>query len=724
MFCDFVSGLVKIDPKERWTPLQAKEHPFITGEPFTKPFVPNPALRKPPPIKSIPRLPLNPASPFHPMSAPAAAANAFPPPAHTVGSTNAKKNMYKPGPDYVASPESYSPRGYFTHMMQQQGSNISLGASPSISHFGPPSPYSSYPYHLHGPPMSIPASPSFSAWPEAGGPYPPNYTHPHQQSAPNNNSNRRARSKSDSKDLPHMIPPHEYRKRGDPPSVASTPVVRGPVIGESPATSHFMFPGSLTSPRGERGSASTTPSTPSSMGRGRHPEQQQQHPSQNWTPNRIRSRSFGNDNLHPPQPQFDRQQPHSPRRPQQNQATHSPEQYSRSPSDDDPSNWDPNYSDEQLLFGYEPPNTTSTTINATPPKRHSPHQQAQQHHHQQQQQQQQYYQQQQMQQHQFSNWGQPQPPSSLDEANALYGNFSNLYIDASSRRGPPASTATPTTTSNNNNNNSGSHSNPGTSIPSNANMTVGSASVASSWAQNSWTMPTIQPDSYGSSYDQRGDSSALLGFSPYIDANRAAHEGHYSSPPTSSTSSSFASYMQQQHSAKYGRSPPKQQASHKNSHRSNNNSNTNRHPQNSPPTKSTPIHHQQQHHHSHHHNKQPQQQQPHYSHQALRTPPRPPNVIFSSPATPQQQTATPVLPTAQAIFGSHVTPSTSHLSPFIDRSSSIPKSPDASSTHDERTTTQDVFTHLFVADIDENEERNDPSPHHHRQPFGTTTNTT
>ncbi|EPQ29288.1 uncharacterized protein PFL1_03043 [Pseudozyma flocculosa PF-1] len=39
-FIDFVSGLLNMDPHERWTPQQAKLHPFITGEKFTKPFRP------------------------------------------------------------------------------------------------------------------------------------------------------------------------------------------------------------------------------------------------------------------------------------------------------------------------------------------------------------------------------------------------------------------------------------------------------------------------------------------------------------------------------------------------------------------------------------------------------------------------------------------------------------------------------------------------------------
>ena len=38
-FVDFCQGLLNLDPMQRWTPQQARMHPFITGEKFTKPFV-------------------------------------------------------------------------------------------------------------------------------------------------------------------------------------------------------------------------------------------------------------------------------------------------------------------------------------------------------------------------------------------------------------------------------------------------------------------------------------------------------------------------------------------------------------------------------------------------------------------------------------------------------------------------------------------------------------
>ncbi|GAA6009229.1 hypothetical protein JCM10207_004316 [Rhodosporidiobolus poonsookiae] len=41
-FIDFVQGLLHLDPEQRWTPQQARLHPFILGEPLVAPFVPPP----------------------------------------------------------------------------------------------------------------------------------------------------------------------------------------------------------------------------------------------------------------------------------------------------------------------------------------------------------------------------------------------------------------------------------------------------------------------------------------------------------------------------------------------------------------------------------------------------------------------------------------------------------------------------------------------------------
>ncbi|KAK2660972.1 hypothetical protein Ddye_007505 [Dipteronia dyeriana] len=37
---DFLKGLVEFDPAKRWSPFQASKHPFVTGEPFICPYIP------------------------------------------------------------------------------------------------------------------------------------------------------------------------------------------------------------------------------------------------------------------------------------------------------------------------------------------------------------------------------------------------------------------------------------------------------------------------------------------------------------------------------------------------------------------------------------------------------------------------------------------------------------------------------------------------------------
>ena len=44
-FLDFLKGLLNLNPLERWSPLQAIQHPFITGEPFTGPYIPSEKTR-------------------------------------------------------------------------------------------------------------------------------------------------------------------------------------------------------------------------------------------------------------------------------------------------------------------------------------------------------------------------------------------------------------------------------------------------------------------------------------------------------------------------------------------------------------------------------------------------------------------------------------------------------------------------------------------------------
>ncbi len=46
-FIDFILGLLKMNPLERWSPQQAKQHPFISGEAYTGPFRPPMGMQQP-----------------------------------------------------------------------------------------------------------------------------------------------------------------------------------------------------------------------------------------------------------------------------------------------------------------------------------------------------------------------------------------------------------------------------------------------------------------------------------------------------------------------------------------------------------------------------------------------------------------------------------------------------------------------------------------------------
>lgn len=203
-FCDFVAGLLKVDPKDRWTPGQAKGHPFITGDAYTGPYQPGP----PPPVKVTTRPPANmgfyppPHNPQNypliPPPIPANSGNPAPNGSHNPGNANANTKkvgnvnmnmlnlgMFNKQPEFNQNPaDNYSPRGYFAHMMQQQAhpSQV-LGASPSTHNLFPPSYLPQYNHYM---PPNIGASPSM--------PYPQMWN---DFGAPNYNNRTRQRSKSD-----------------------------------------------------------------------------------------------------------------------------------------------------------------------------------------------------------------------------------------------------------------------------------------------------------------------------------------------------------------------------------------------------------------------------------------------------------------------------------------------------------------------------------------------
>ncbi|KAJ0970948.1 hypothetical protein J5N97_018907 [Dioscorea zingiberensis] len=50
---DFLRGLVQFDPEKRWSPWQASHHPFVTGEPFLRPYEPPPETPRIPVMHTV-----------------------------------------------------------------------------------------------------------------------------------------------------------------------------------------------------------------------------------------------------------------------------------------------------------------------------------------------------------------------------------------------------------------------------------------------------------------------------------------------------------------------------------------------------------------------------------------------------------------------------------------------------------------------------------------------
>lgn len=162
-FIDFVHGLLNINPLERWTPQQARTHPFITQQKFTGPFQPQMSLktssRSPAPgvqqqqqAEALSRQRAQQAQQQQAAAAQQAAASAF--------------GNVQMSPAYPQSP----------HAAQQQ---VMYQNMYSPSHSGAPPPYPSNPPSAYGQqmPMIQPPQPAASMHP---------YSHVPQQQQPAN----------------------------------------------------------------------------------------------------------------------------------------------------------------------------------------------------------------------------------------------------------------------------------------------------------------------------------------------------------------------------------------------------------------------------------------------------------------------------------------------------------------------------------------------------------
>ncbi|RMZ92706.1 hypothetical protein DV736_g4, partial [Chaetothyriales sp. CBS 134916] len=118
-FIDFVRGLLTINPLERWSPQQAKLHPFITQQKWTQPFVP------PMNLKSLPNKPPAPGAVYAMQTTPYQQASyAQPPPVYN--------NQYPAHQQGAPPPYPTHATGYTSQvgMMPQQAPQMAGG------HFG------------------------------------------------------------------------------------------------------------------------------------------------------------------------------------------------------------------------------------------------------------------------------------------------------------------------------------------------------------------------------------------------------------------------------------------------------------------------------------------------------------------------------------------------------------------------------------------------------------
>src|SRR6478736_6477095 len=110
-FIDFVRGLLNINPLERWSPQQAKLHPFITQQKYTGQFVPPMNLKS----SALNRSPA-------PGTQQQIQAQAQPPPLY------GNNNMYTPSNAHPGAPPPYSGQqgGYGQMGMQQQQAPVQM----------------------------------------------------------------------------------------------------------------------------------------------------------------------------------------------------------------------------------------------------------------------------------------------------------------------------------------------------------------------------------------------------------------------------------------------------------------------------------------------------------------------------------------------------------------------------------------------------------------------
>lgn len=127
-FIDFVKGLLNLDPEQRWTPQQARLHPFVLGEQLTQPFVP------PPHVKSYSTNGSQSSAAAAQAAAQAAAAASTPNPKQPYGGL-------PPAPSSNRLSRTYDAKSYSQHLTQQQSYTLQAQQAAQRAAQVPTNPY-------------------------------------------------------------------------------------------------------------------------------------------------------------------------------------------------------------------------------------------------------------------------------------------------------------------------------------------------------------------------------------------------------------------------------------------------------------------------------------------------------------------------------------------------------------------------------------------------------
>ncbi|KAI9498372.1 kinase-like domain-containing protein [Zychaea mexicana] len=293
-FIDFLQGLLNLNHFERWSPQQAKLHPFITGEEFTGHFKPPPYIpRKQPPVMKIPSSMPSSLPVIHDESSPS-------PPSATTPSTATSYTNFAPPPPVpppgyrstdhrhsqtlMSSPYSSSLPNYYTQ-------NSMLLSSSSMMRQQQQQP------QAHPPPAPPPSSTQAAAAAAIAVPPPPPPLHADTADRPFLHHHRASYNGMSS--LPRVLEPPDtmcYQDTMPPPLISAGGGGGPPASGGRPRANTIGTMHALPPPPPQ---LHLDPSTHPQHHLQHHPQQQQQSQQLFHRHSLMDSSNFKNDSLLP-----------------------------------------------------------------------------------------------------------------------------------------------------------------------------------------------------------------------------------------------------------------------------------------------------------------------------------------------------------------------------------------------------------------------------------------